>query len=265
MIVETERLRMHVASEEEMTALVERHRDEALGAAYREMLRGCLENPEHWEWYAAWMIDLKGGGHAGELSFKGPGRDGTVEIGYGVLEEYRGRGFATEAVNGAVDWALGRPGVKCVEAETEPGNGASRRVLAKCGFLPLGVAGEEGPRYARRRGDEMIAYCGLDCGKCDAFLATVNDDQALREKTASLWSELNHVPISPEQINCDGCRAVGRKTVFCDSLCEIRKCAVKKSAVTCGDCSEMEACGVLKPIVSTNPSALCNLRTWKRV
>ncbi|WP_415930520.1 DUF3795 domain-containing protein [Zhenpiania hominis] len=30
-----------------------------------------------------------------------------------------------------------------------------------------------------------IRYCGLDCEKCDAYIATVNDDQALREKTAN--------------------------------------------------------------------------------
>ena len=53
---------------------------------------------------------------------------------------------------------------------------------------------------------DMIAYCGLDCEKCDAYLATINDDQALREKTAKLWSELNHAPILPEHINCQGCR-----------------------------------------------------------
>ena len=39
----------------------------------------------------------------------------------------------------------------------------------------------------------MIAYCGLDCGKCDAYLATIHDDQALREKTAKLWAQLNKV------------------------------------------------------------------------
>ena len=49
-----------------------------------------------------------------------------------------------------------------------------------------------------------IAYCGLDCGQCDAYLATVHDDQALRERTARLWSELNHVMILPEQIRCMG-------------------------------------------------------------
>ena len=39
---------------------------------------------------------------------------------------------------------------------------------------------------------DLIAYCGLDCGKCDAYLATVNDDQALREKTAKLWAALRN-------------------------------------------------------------------------
>lgn len=29
---------------------------------------------------------------------------------------------------------------------------------------------------------KMIAYCGLDCEKCDAYLATVRDDQSLRKK-----------------------------------------------------------------------------------
>ena len=42
---------------------------------------------------------------------------------------------------------------------------------------------------------DMIGYCGLDCEKCDAYIATVNDDNALREKTAKLWAELNNAPI----------------------------------------------------------------------
>ena len=57
-------------------------------------------------------------------------------------------------------------------------------------------------------------------------LATINDDQALREKTAKLWAELNNAPILPEHINCEGCRVDGAKTVFCDSLCGIRQCAL---------------------------------------
>ena len=39
----------------------------------------------------------------------------------------------------------------------------------------------------------LIACCGLDCETCDARVATLNNDNALREKTAKLWSGLNIV------------------------------------------------------------------------
>lgn len=107
---------------------------------------------------------------------------------------------------------------------------------------------------------DMIRYCGLDCEKCDAYLATINDDQALRVKTAKLWSELNNAPILPEYINCEGCRVNGVKTVFCDSLCGIRKCALEKGIPTCGDCPELEICPVVQMILENNPSALKNLK-----
>lgn len=53
---------------------------------------------------------------------------------------------------------------------------------------------------------DLIAICGLDCETCDARIATTMDDDALRKKTAKLWSEMNHAPITPETINCEGCR-----------------------------------------------------------
>ena len=106
----------------------------------------------------------------------------------------------------------------------------------------------------------MIAYCGLDCETCDAYLATINDDQALREKTAKLWAELNNAPIRPEHINCQGCRMDGIKTVFCDSLCDIRLCALQKGVATCGDCPDIDHCHTVATIISTNPEALKNLR-----
>ena len=48
---------------------------------------------------------------------------------------------------------------------------------------------------------KMIAYCVLDCGKCDAYLATLNNDEVLREKTAKAWAELNNVPIQPKDLH----------------------------------------------------------------
>ena len=107
---------------------------------------------------------------------------------------------------------------------------------------------------------DMIGYCGLDCESCDAYLATVNDDQALRERTAKVWAELNQAPILPEHINCEGCRVNGAKTVFCDRLCGIRQCAIKKGVTTCGDCQSVETCATVGAIFANNPDAFKNLR-----
>lgn len=107
---------------------------------------------------------------------------------------------------------------------------------------------------------KMIAYCGLDCEKCDAYLATIHNDQALREKTAKLWAELNHAPILPEHINCEGCRVDGVKTLYCDRLCTIRQCAQKKGVTTCGECAEMMNCQHAGEIFSNSPEALENLK-----
>lgn len=84
----------------------------------------------------------------------------------------------------------------------------------------------------------MIAYCGLSCEQCEAFIATKNNDNALRTVVAEKWARLNNIPIRPEHINCTGCKSTGVKTYYCDQLCEIRKCATLKSVTTCAECSE---------------------------
>ena len=108
--------------------------------------------------------------------------------------------------------------------------------------------------------NHRIAYCGLDCEACDAYLATLHNDQALREKTAKLWAELNNAPILPEHIHCQGCRADGAKTIFCEQLCEIRRCARRKGVTTCGGCPELEGCPAVDAILSRNPEARKNLK-----
>jgi len=108
--------------------------------------------------------------------------------------------------------------------------------------------------------NDFIACCGLDCEKCDAFIATVNDDNDLRKKTAELWSKMNGVTITPDEINCEGCRKNGKKTVFCADLCPIRQCVLKRGFFTCGDCAELNNCQTVGMIVSDNEQALKNLK-----
>ena len=149
-LIITERLNIRIASDDEMRELIAEQTDEGLKAAYGEMLAGCIAHPAQWQWYAVWLIGLKNGEHLGELCFRGLPPDGAVEIGYGLSPEFWGKGYATEAVTAAAEWALKQPGVTAVEAETDEENIASQRVLAKAGFVPTGARGEEGPRYVRR-------------------------------------------------------------------------------------------------------------------
>ena len=146
-MIETERLRLFPASQDQMQSVIDAESDPGLKAAYQEMLDGCLEHPDQWIWYAMWMIEMKDGTHIGDFCFKGSPVNGAVEIGYGINDEYQGQDFATETVHTAVTWALDQAGVNCVEAEAEPGNRASQRVLEKCGFRTSGIIGEEGPWY----------------------------------------------------------------------------------------------------------------------
>lgn len=112
--------------------------------------------------------------------------------------------------------------------------------------------------------NDLIAYCGLDCEKCDARIATVNDDHALREATARLWAEANEAPITPEMIDCLGCRVEGVKTPYCDSMCEIRQCAMSKGVATCGDCEAMDSCEPLGYVFANSEDALDNLKNMLR-
>ena len=151
MRMDTERLKIYPATREQMEALIAAERDRDLRAAYTEMLEGCLRHPDQWDWFAMWMIERRDGTHIGDLCFKGLSPGGVTEIGYGILEGYRGQGYAAEAVKAALDWAFGHPEVMSVEAETNAENVISKRVLARCGFTPNGQTGAEGPRFVRRR------------------------------------------------------------------------------------------------------------------
>ena len=144
---EQNRIRIYPASREQMERTIAAERDAELKKAYQEMLAGCLAHPEQWDWYAMWRIEQMDGTPIGDLCFKGlePGKN--PEIGYGILEEYQGRGYATEAVKLALRWAFQQPGIFAVEAETEADNAASQRVLLKNGFRATGTTGPEGPRF----------------------------------------------------------------------------------------------------------------------
>jgi hypothetical protein len=108
--------------------------------------------------------------------------------------------------------------------------------------------------------EKLISCCGLNCATCDARIATINNDYELRKATAEKWRVAFNPDITPEMINCTGCREEGPKFSHC-SMCEIRKCVNAKGYDTCGDCDELETCTIVGGILKAVPDALTNLRS----
>lgn len=118
---------------------------------------GSVYGPEHaaatmagyraeWErWgHGRWAVELTASpGPAGSCGFvrwhQGQ-PDERPELAYGYRREHWGNGIATEAARVALEWGFGSLSFAEVVALTHPENAASRRVLAKLGFVAAGTA-----------------------------------------------------------------------------------------------------------------------------
>ncbi len=104
----------------------------------------------------------------------------------------------------------------------------------------------------------MIAFCGLDCHECGAFLATKNDDDEKRSEVAKLWSKQYRAEIKPSDINCEGCHSEGENIFSHCTVCEIRKCGQERGVDNCAGCSEY-SCEKLGMLFSMMPEAKSRL------
>ena len=102
--------------------------------------------------------------------------------------------------------------------------------------------------------NQMIAFCGLDCFQCDAYKATVANDEPARVKIAAQWSEAYSFPFKASDINCHGCLATDGVQIGHCAQCEIRRCGVEKGVENCGRCGDF-ACGKLTAFIAQIPGA----------
>lgn len=94
------------------------------------------------ERFGVWvMIDRETASVVGDIGFMGPpSESGSVEIGYSVIPSRRRRGYATEAAQAIVDWALDQPEIRIVVAGCDGDNVPSIRTLERIGFHRTGEA-----------------------------------------------------------------------------------------------------------------------------
>lgn len=163
--IKTKRLKLYPLSDAEIQKLIDDCPDEGLAAAYSQMLDDCKSNPSQRQWYAPWAMETQNGNRIGELGFRGPASDNSVEIGYGINDGYEGQGYTTEAAKALIEWAFENEDVLFVEAEADENNGASVRVLEKLGFVKYGQ-GEEGPRFVKDKSGTSYTALGMSMGLC---------------------------------------------------------------------------------------------------
>ncbi|MEV1009092.1 GNAT family N-acetyltransferase [Streptomyces sp. NPDC049881] len=103
------------------------------------------------EWFGAALAEQEGGVCAFYVLVAEDGsvlgrfnlydlEDGDARLGYRVAERVAGRGVATAAVRELCGIAAARHGLRTLRAAAADANVASRRVLAKAGFVPVGPA-----------------------------------------------------------------------------------------------------------------------------
>ncbi len=99
--------------------------------------------PDHEPWLLRAMVLRAAGTAVGYANFHAPPDErGMVEIGYQVVPRHRRRGYATEAAQGMWGWA-GRHGARVLRAAIAPDNEASLAMVARAGFVRVGVQQDE--------------------------------------------------------------------------------------------------------------------------
>lgn len=107
------------------------------------MLQGLASSVEQQFHPAAWLI-IDEDRVVGMCSLlAAPTVDGSVPIGYGIANNYRGKGIGKRAIAALVDWACGDPRITAITAETAVGNGPSQGILIHNKFVKSGERHDE--------------------------------------------------------------------------------------------------------------------------
>jgi len=113
--------------------------------------------------------------------------------------------------------------------------------------------------------DKMVAFCGIVCSDCPAFIATQKDDVEEKKKVALEWSKFSpdKPSLKPENIECDGCLNISGRLFNHAKECEIRKCGLEKGVKNCAYCDGY-LCEKLEKFFNQYPDVKKNLEEIRK-
>ena len=107
--------------------------------------------------------------------------------------------------------------------------------------------------------EKMIAYCGLVCTDCPAYVATqANDWQALEQLAVRAREEYGQQDATAEGTMCDGCLADSDRLCGYCAVCDVRACAMALNLADCAHCDDY-ACDKLEGFWAMAPEARATL------
>lgn len=87
----------------------------------------------------------------------------------------------------------------------------------------------------------LISVCGLNCARCDIYLAS-HGDEKLQDELIKWFKRERNETIKPEQIRCEGCR--GPLNIHWSSDCKMMLCTTKRGLQHCFQCEEFPCTNV---------------------
>ncbi len=106
---------------------------------------------------------------------------------------------------------------------------------------------------------EMIAYCGLICTDCEAYIATqASDLDALERMAARAREEFNMPDATAATAMCDGCLSDSNRLCGYCFECRVRACAIEQGLANCAHCIDY-GCEKLEAFWQMAPAARATL------
>lgn len=99
-------------------------------------LRAIQADDRHLPWRIRVIVERSSKMVVGSINLKGPpSAVGDVEIGWGLIEKVRGKGYATEATAAVIHWAVQQPGVRSISATIPDDNDRSQCLAKRLGLI----------------------------------------------------------------------------------------------------------------------------------
>ncbi|MGN0587307.1 MAG: DUF3795 domain-containing protein [Oscillospiraceae bacterium] len=104
---------------------------------------------------------------------------------------------------------------------------------------------------------EMVSCCGMMCGECPVYTATVREDEAMKKYLAAEYS-FDGAKFYPKDIVCHGCLTVSADHNKFGKNCEIRKCCKEHHIRLCAECKDFP-CGKTRELVPSDSEQYARL------